>query len=97
MKPFPSRSKSPLLDSPFLKWWLIYLGALLLAFAGDSGQIDAQYFKIVLYGVKVLFAWPLIGIAVLSALLAFIHPFPTLRQRLFRLNTSKPPIQVLSA
>jgi len=86
MKPFPSLPKSPL-DSPFLKWWLIYFGALaygwcalagvgfilLLAFAGDSGRIDAQYFEIVLYVVKVLFVWPLIGIAALSAMLAFIH------------------------
>jgi hypothetical protein len=46
---------------------------LLLAFAGDSGQFDAEYFKSVLYVVKLLFVWPLIGIAVLSALLAFIH------------------------
>ena len=87
MKFFPSLPNSPLLDPPFLKWWRIYFGALaygwrgiagvgfilLLAFAGDSGQFDAQYFGSILFVFILLFAFPLIGIAVVSALLAFIH------------------------
>jgi hypothetical protein len=74
-------------DSSFLGRWLIYFGILAygwcalavvgfilsMAFLADSGRIDTAYIRNLADVAKVLFLWPVLAAAALSALAAALH------------------------